>query len=242
MPTADALKAEETRIQEAYARRRKGDLYSRFNPAHLFIVQQREKGFLELLLRHGCAPLQTKKILEIGCGTGDNLRDFVKWGALPENVTGIDLLTDRIAEAVRLCPAKMRIQAGNAANLEFPNSHFDLAWQSTVFTSVLDPQIKRKIASELLRVVKPDGLIFWYDYHVNNPRNPDVRGVKRREIHDLFPGCDIRLRRTTLAPPLARLLAPYSWLLCYLLERIPLLCTHYIGVVRKKPLLKSAGK
>ncbi|MCS6927818.1 MAG: SAM-dependent methyltransferase, partial [Candidatus Binatia bacterium] len=63
--------------------------------------------------------------------------------------------------------------------------------------------------------------------------NPDVRGVKKQEIHRLFPGCQIQLSRLTLAPPLVRWLAPYSWLACYLLSRIPWLCTHYLGVIRK---------
>jgi hypothetical protein len=34
----------------------------------------------------------------------------------------------------------------------------------------------------MVRVLKPEGLILWYYYHVNNPSNPDVRGVKCREI------------------------------------------------------------
>ena len=34
-------------------------------------------------------------------------------------------------------------------------------------------------------------------------------------------------------PPLARVLAPYSYLACYLLEKFPLLCTHYLGAIRK---------
>ncbi|MGH8546950.1 MAG: class I SAM-dependent methyltransferase [Gammaproteobacteria bacterium] len=231
--SSDSLKAEESRIQQVYGRRR-SDLYSRFNPAQLFVMQEREQRFLKLLLSHRCTPLETKKILEIGCGTGDLLRDFVNWGARPENVTGIDVLPDRVAEAIRLCPGEMRIQRSNAANLEFSSEQFDVVVQSTVFTSVLESQIKRQIASEMLRVVKPGGLIFWYDYHVNNPRNPDVRGVKRREIYGLFPNCRIQLQRITLAPPIARLVAPYSWLLCYFMQKIPLLCTHYIGVIRKK--------
>src|SRR5262249_32502074 len=96
--------------------------------------------------------------------------------------------------------------------------------QSTVFTSVLDASMKHQMASEMLRVVKDDGLILWYDYHVNNPWNPDVRGVKRREIHQLFGGCRITLRRTTLAPPLARLLAPLFFVGFLFLAQIPLLC------------------
>src|SRR5262249_33206610 len=106
--------------------------------------------------------------------------------------------------------------------------------QSTVFTSILDPELKLRVAAEMIRVANPNGCILWYDYHVNNPRNNDVRGVKRREITQLFPGCQIDLRRITLLPPLARCLAPYSYLACYLLEKLPPLCTHYLGVIRKK--------
>jgi len=231
--SAESLKAEESRIRAAYATRRNLYLYSRFNRACLFMVEERERCFLEALSRYRCVPLATKKILEIGCGTGDLLRDFVQWGANPENVTGVDVLPDRVSEATRLCPPGMRIQQANAANLDLPNDCFDVVVQSTVFTSVLDLRIKKEIASEMCRVLKPDGLILWYDFHVSNPSNPDVKGVKPQEIRTLFPECDIRLQRITLAPPLTRLLAPYSWLTCYILSRIPWLCTHYIGVIRK---------
>jgi hypothetical protein len=115
-----------------------------------------------------------------------------------------------------------------------PSDRFDLVVQSTVFTSILDATTRRQVASEMLRIVKDDGLILWYDFHVNNPRNPDVRAVKKREIQGLFPDCRIQLRRITLAPPLLRLLAPHSWLACHLLGRIPWLCTHYLGVIRKR--------
>ena len=234
MPTtAESLRVEESRIQEAYAKRRSGNLYSRFNPAYLFMVQEREKFFLRLLSRHGCMPFETKKILEVGCGSGDVLRDFVKWGARPENVIGIDLLPDRVAEAVHLCPKATAIHQGNGVKLQFLDNTFDLVVQSTVFTSVLDAAMKKEMASEMCRVVKPEGLILWYDYYMDNPKNPDVKGVKSREIHALFSGCEIRLQRVTLAPPIARLLVPYSWLFCYLLSKLPWLCTHYIGVIRK---------
>ena len=36
--------------------------------------------------------------------------------------------------------------------------------------------MKQAVAEEMLRVLKPQGLILWYDYHVNNPWNKDVRG------------------------------------------------------------------
>jgi hypothetical protein len=57
--------------------------------------------------------LRGKGILEIGWGRGDLLLDFVKWGARPENVTGIDVLPERVAEAVHLCPKDIRIERGS---------------------------------------------------------------------------------------------------------------------------------
>jgi glycosyltransferase involved in cell wall biosynthesis/SAM-dependent methyltransferase len=232
--SSEPLSIEETRIRTAYAKRQQRDArYSWFNPSHLFIVQERERRMLALLRRHSARPLETSKIFEIGCGTGYWLREFIKWGARPENVVGIDLLADRVTVARQLCPQAVRVQQGNAAKLDFPNAAFDLVLQSTVFTSVLDAVTRQMMASEMLRVVKDDGLILWYDYHINNPWNPDVRGVKKCEISRLFPDCQIALRWITLAPPLVRLLSPYSWLACHLLGKIPYLCTHYLGVIQK---------
>ena len=86
----------------------------------------------------------------------------------------------------------------------------------------------------MLRVLKPYGIILWDDYHVNNPKNLDARGVKKREIHELFPNCNIYLKRITLSSPLTRFIAPYSFLLCYLLEKLKVFNTHYLRVIRKK--------
>lgn len=230
----EGTESEEARIRSVYAERRDGARYSYFSPGHLFILQERERRVLALLARHGFADLRNKNILEVGCGTGGWLREFIQWGARPENLTGIDLLADRVAAAQHLCPAAVQIHCGSATQLPFPDAVFDLVLQSTVFTSILDPTVKHRIATEMLRVVKDDGLILWYDFHVDNPRNPDVRGVKKREIHQLFPGCQIALSRLTLAPPLARILAPYSWLACYVLSKIPWLRTHTLGVIRKR--------
>jgi len=231
----ESARIEEARIRTVYAKRPRNDArYAWLSPGHLFIMQERERRLLTLLRRHGFACLDTYKILEIGCGTGYWLREFIKWGARPENITGVDLLSDRVIEAKKLCPEAVQIHCGSAAQLAFSSDTFDLVLQSTVFTSVLDASMKQQMASEMLRVVKRDGLILWYDYWVNNPWNADVRGVKRQEIAQFFPGCLIELQRITLAPPLVRRLAPYSWLACYLLGQVPWLCTHYLGVIRQE--------
>ena len=230
----NSLRTEEARINAAYQRRTAADgRYSWFDHGQLFRVQQLERQILAALRGRGLAPLDSRRILEVGCGSGHWLRQFIQWGARPENVTGVDLLEGRVAQAKRLCPAHVEIHQANAASLSFADKTFDLVFQATVFTSILDRALKTQIAAEMIRVTKADGIILWYDFRVNNPWNPDVQGVKRDEIQRLFPGCDMTLRRVTLAPPVARQLAPYSWMGCCLLEKIPWLCTHYLGVIRK---------
>lgn len=228
------LDAEGNRIRAAYARRTADDRYSWFNDAHLLAVQERERHTLALLRRHGFGSLETARILEFGCGTGFWLREMIKWGARPEHVTGIELLADRVAEARRLCPAGVTIACGNAANVAVERKSYDIVLQSMVLTSVLDSNVRQAVANSMMAAVASGGLILWYDYHVNNPRNPDVRGVRRAEIRALFPGCRIELRRVTLAAPLARRVLPWSPILHEALHAVPFLRTHYLGVIKRK--------
>ncbi len=178
-------------------------------------------------------PLCEMKILEIGCGGGTWLRDFIQWGVRPENLTGIDIRPDCIAAAKQLCPPAVQLFQGNAACLSLPDSCMDMVLQSTVFSSILDFEIRRQTAKEMLRVLKPRGIILWSDFFVNNPWNPDVRGVKKHEIKSLFPDCDVKLRRVCLAPPIGRVVARWSSALYRLLDMLPFLQTHYLGIIQR---------
>jgi ubiquinone/menaquinone biosynthesis C-methylase UbiE len=233
MSDNERLASEEKRIRMAYAKRQCGDLYSLFNPGHLFLMQTRERQVLDLLRANGRSRLGETRILEIGCGSGYWIRDFIKWGASPEYITGIDILPDRISLGRKLSPELVTYRCASVAKLDFPDHSFDLVLQSTVFTSILDADLKRKIAAEMIRVLKPEGLIIWYDFLFNNPRNRDVLGIKKQEIYSLFPDCEIKLKKITLFPHLTRALAPYSFLLCSLLDKISILCTHYLGIIKK---------
>ena len=226
--------AEEARIVGAYARRTpERKEYSWFDAGHLFMMQQLERRVLAALTRYKLPPLRSKRILEVGCGNGYWLREFIKWGATPENLVGIDLLPDRIDQAYRLSPPGVAFMLGNATELNIPDASCEIVLQATMFTSILDQAVKTKIATEMLRVLNPDGVLLWYDFRVNNPLNPDVRGIEKAEIEKLFPQCSTTLERITLAPPLLRLLAPYTWLGSYFLSAIPWACTHYLGTIRK---------
>ena len=228
----DRLAAETERIKAAYGRRQCGDLYSWFNPGHLFIMQARERRVLALLQGLGLSRLAD------GISWRWGATPAIGWGNLSSGGPG--RRTSRASSfslKTWLRPGgpgpRGRPGAGQCRLSAFLPSTFDLVLQSLLFTSILDPAMKQVVAQEMLRVLKPGGFILWYDYHVNNPWNPDVGGVKKKEIRPLFPHCRIQLRRITLAPPLTRLLAPHSFLLCSLLEKIRVFNTHYLGVIRQ---------
>ena len=105
---------------------------------------------------------------------------------------------------------------------------------STLFSSILDEQMQRAVGAEIVRVLRPGGALLWYDLRVDNPSNRNVRGFSREQVRALFPGLrEAVLRRTTLIPPLIRLLAGRARLAAELLEAVPFLRTHNVGVFVK---------
>ena len=95
------------RIRKVYRERdRNGRVkdYSIFNPFALFTFQQREKAIIKALKSHGMIHLSNKEILDVGCGMGDILRQFVSYGGKPEHLHGIDLLPERIKIEKKLSP------------------------------------------------------------------------------------------------------------------------------------------
>jgi SAM-dependent methyltransferase len=177
--------------------------------------------------------LSSKRILEVGCGTGYWLRQFIQWGARPENLFGTDLLPERIEKARELCPPGVHLECGDASRLTFADDTFDVTAQVTVFTSILDNAMKTAVAREIHRVLKPRGWLLWYDYFLDNPWNPDVRGIRKKEIVRLFPGFDVHLERVTVAPPLGRILGKISPLAYQVTSSMKVLCTHRLGLIQK---------
>lgn len=227
------------RLRAEYADRAQrlahSDIYSHFNPAYLFAVHQRQRQLIDLLRRQGITSLRDLRILEVGCGRGGVLLEWLSFGASPKNLHGIDLLEDRLPEAsARL--SQSGVACADGQSLPYPDSSFDIVFQYTAFSSVLDDAVKQNIAREMLRVVrKSTGVIIWYDFWLN-PTNAQTKGVRPEEIRRLFPECQYEFRRVTLAPPLARRLAPISTLLCAMLEKLQLLNTHYFAAIRPRAI------
>jgi ubiquinone/menaquinone biosynthesis C-methylase UbiE len=239
VPSAE-ISAEESeilRIRAEYERRQREiprDFYSWSRLPNYFFDTQLARACIVELKREGMFPLEHLSVADIGCGSGRWLLEFAQWEA--GEIHGIELDETRVQRARKRLPSA-DLRAGDARDLPWADDTFDLVSHFTVFSSILNDTVRRRIASEMLRVVKPTGIILWFDFRVNNPRNSAVRGIRAGEIRALFSGCKIRLQSATLAPPLARLIVPYSWILASMLEKLPFLRTHYLGIIRKQGTL-----
>ena len=219
------------RIAERYARRAdrvQPDRYSLLRPEVWQMWQERQRALLRLLAERPGAPAEWRAA-EVGCGAGGNLLDLLRLGLLPDHLTGIELLPERLAAARAALPGGVTLIAGDASTAPVEPASQDLVLQSTVFSSILDDALQQRLAAAMWRWLRPGGAVVWYDFTVNNPRNPDVRGVPLRRVKALFPEGRFTTRRVTLAPPLAR-----AWPAGYgLLNAVPWLRTHRLVLIDK---------
>jgi SAM-dependent methyltransferase len=227
---------EETRaVAERYARRGAvaGDRYSLLKPDVWQTVQERQRAMLKLFAWLGWHDLSAQRATEVGCGAGANLLELLRFGFTPESLTGIELLPQRHAQARAVLPAAVTLHLGDALTAGIEPASQDVVLQATVFSSLLDKGFQQALADAMWRWVKPGGGVLWYDFTFDNPRNPDVRGVRLSRVRELFPQGRLRAQRVTLAPPLARALCRLHPALYTAANTVPLLRTHVLCWIGK---------
>ena len=223
------------KIAERYERRKAvvGDRYARFNPEVVASTQERQRALVSLLKTQGIADLAGLDVLEIGCGSGSNLQELLLLGAKPENLVGNELLPERVEQARRMLPQGVRLFPGDASVLPFAEASFDIVYQSTVFSSILDDALQSRIADAMWRWVRPGGGVLWYDFTFNNPANPDVRGVPLKRVRELFPQGRTASARVTPAPPISRRVVRIHPMMYAAFNALPLLRTHVLCYIQK---------
>jgi SAM-dependent methyltransferase len=232
----DDERREIDRLRRTYEHRIQANLaqrYSRTNPGHLYSLHEREATMAGLLRSAGLKSLAGLRILDVGCGGGATLRQYLEYEADADRLWGIDLLPE-FAGRARSGALNLQVICGSASKLPFPDGSFDFVSQFMLFTSVLDTGMKRRIACEIDRVLAPGGRLLWYDFAYNNPSNPDVRGIRLAEVRRLFPGFSMTSRRITLAPPLGRVIGHFGPAVYVLTSKIRFLCTHYLCLLEKR--------
>lgn len=202
------------------------DRYSLLQPDVWQTVQERQRAMLRLFAAQGWFDLAQRRLVEVGCGAGGNLLEFLRFGFRPEHLAGLELLPERHAQARAVLPERTALYLGDATTAPIAPASCDLVFQATVFSSLLDDAFQQHLAEAMWRWVKPGGAVLWYDFAVDNPRNPDVRGVPLARVRTLFPQATMRAQRVTLAPPIARRVCALHPALYSLCNALPLLRTH----------------
>lgn len=234
MGSREPPKDEPAAIAERYARRANtDDRYDPLRAAVYMAAQERERALIRLLRSVGLPPLAERTVLEVGCGAGGNLLGLLRLGFRPTNLCGNELLPESVAVARERLPAAIRLLPGDALQLELPPASFDVVLQSTVFTSILDPDFQQRLAHRMWNWVKPGGGVLWYDFTFDNPRNPDVKGVSLARIRQLFPEGRVLARRVTLAPPISRLVTRIHPALYTVFSSIRPIRTHVLCWIGK---------
>lgn len=235
--TPDAVAAR-TRVLQEYRRREEEvapSLYAPWNAAEMFFREHRRRIAVGMLHRASVFPGPEDQCLEVGYGRVGWLADLIGWGVPCGSIHGIELDERRAAVAQRLLPgADLRV--GDATALPWDSDSFHLVIVSTVFSSILEASVRRRLAEEITRVLAPDGAVLCYDFRINNPRNRAVLRLTRADLTAMFPELNLQHRTVTLAPPIARRVAPLSWSLATFLELFPPLRTHMLTLMIRPPL------
>jgi SAM-dependent methyltransferase len=154
---------EAARVTAEYRRRDEGgaatSVYSFDNPGYVFYLADLEWELLRELRRHE-VDLRATDVLEVGVGFGYWLNRLKEFGA--RRVAGIDILPWRIDTARERYPT-LDLVAADAAAMPYEDSEFELVVQLTCLSSVLDIDVRQRIATEMWRVLAPGGLVLSYD-------------------------------------------------------------------------------
>jgi SAM-dependent methyltransferase len=129
-------------------------------------------------------PDQAPRILDVGCGGGYDLGVWRSFGWPPAKLAGVDLVPSRVA-AARAANPGVDIRIGQGSTIPFGDQAFDVVTAVTVFSSILDPGLRRAVFGEMARVVRSGGLIVIHDFVVRNPRNHDVTAMPLEVLEGL---------------------------------------------------------
>lgn len=123
------------------------------SPVNLFLYLRRKEA-LKL-----AGSVKGKKILDVGCGSGIFLLEFIKMGA---TVVGIDYSQRMLSMAeaelkqYKIPKNKYKLILANATNLPLKNRDFDLVL-ATGLTDYMTDRDDLKFLKEVARVLKPNG-------------------------------------------------------------------------------------
>jgi MPBQ/MSBQ methyltransferase len=106
-------------------------------------------------------------VLDVGCGIGGSSRILARDYGFA--VTGVTISPQQVRRAQELTPpgVNAQFQVDDAMALSFPDASFDVIWSIEAGPHMPD---KAQFARELLRVLKPDGILVVADWNQRDDR------------------------------------------------------------------------
>ena len=163
------------------------------------------------------------RVLDVGCGSGAGIFQFLRLGFKPQQLAGVDLSPERIADAkVSLPNVDLRCESGDATT--FADGAFDIVFEGTMFVLLPTEEMARGIAREMIRLTKPGGYLMLTDWRYSKPGSDVYKAMTQKRIAQLFDvGGATRLiarEKGALVPPLGRRLSHYAPSLYFLVQAV----------------------
>ncbi len=112
------------------------------------------------------------KTLDVGCGYGRTLSELYNHGF--KNVTGIDYSQGMIDRGLKSYPYLNLIKT-DGEGIPFSDGEFDAVILISVLTSNTNDEEQQNLISEILRVLKKEGILYFADFLINH----DKRNIER---------------------------------------------------------------
>ena len=128
-----------------------------------------------------CLEGNPRRVLDLGCGTGDLAITIAGYAGRDTEVYGLDF-SDTMLEKARAKAAaagvKVTFVEGDATSIPFPDGHFDCVGISFAFRNLTYKNpLREPHFAEVLRVLKPSGR--YVAVESSQPRSAFVRAVMR---------------------------------------------------------------
>ncbi|MFN8670985.1 MAG: methyltransferase domain-containing protein [Candidatus Sericytochromatia bacterium] len=204
--------------------------YHILSPISYYLLSSKEKALNAFLSKYYLRTLPNMKIMEVGFGNGSDILNLIKYGAAPRNIYGTERSKDNYENFKYKVPDANLRKVDNFI-LPYPNNLFDIVIQSNVLSSINDEDSRKKLASEMFRLIKKGGKVFSYDKKsvVNNNI-----AINKAELKKLFPeATNIITKNITLNEGMAQFFADKSIVLCQILEDFSFLNSHYYTIIEK---------
>jgi MPBQ/MSBQ methyltransferase len=122
-------------------------------------------------------------VLDVGCGIGGSSRILAQ--AYGFDVTGITISPQQVARARQLTPPGVTAQfsVDDAMAMSFPDASFDVVWSIEAGPHMPD---KAVFAQELLRVLKPGGILVVADWNQRDDRQKPLNFWERPVMRQLL--------------------------------------------------------